>query len=297
MSGAWVVRRAVLDLRRQRWSLAVLAAAFALSALLATAYRWAMAGGAGSPAPARAAALVAGPPAQVIAYLREDLEKAGVHRLREVLARLPGVQHVALVSGEEALGRLRRQLGERGRLLDGTDDGLLPASLEVWLSPGADPITRAHQLAWRLQRLDGIVDADVIDARPAGGDDDRGAAAQATRWLWLASAIAADVAVLVGAALVGWRQRRDELRVLLALGFTRAALLAPAVLLAVGAAVAGSAAGLGLGALARRLTLPWFTAGAGLTALDWCAAILAAIVLGALAGLVRGVGPDVVDAH
>ncbi|HVR63489.1 MAG TPA: permease-like cell division protein FtsX [Polyangia bacterium] len=292
MSAAWVLRRAALDLRRQRWSLAGLAAAFALAAMLAVAYRW----GAGVEAPPAVSPGTA-QPAQVIAYLREDLEPAGVHKLREALAHLPGVQHVALVSGEEAVVRLRRALGERGRLLDGTDDGLLPASLEVWLSPGGDPITRAHQLAWRLQRLDGIVDADVIDARPERDADAWRSAARAERALWLASAIAAGAALLVGAGLGGWRQRRDELRVLLALGFTRGALLAPAILLALAAALIGSAAGLGLAGLARRLTLPWFASGAGLTALDWCAGLLAAALLGALAGVARGVGPDVVDAR
>lgn len=292
MSAAWIWRRVLLDLRRQPVAVALLALAFALSALLAATYRL----GAAKDVRPRAVTPAVGPPAQVIAYLREDLERPGVHKLRDVLARLPGVQHVALVSGEEALARLRRELGERGRLLDGTDDGLLPASLEVWLSPGGDPITRAHQLAWRLQRLDGIVDADVIEARGAGAAAPDAADLSARR-LWLASAIAGGAAVLLGAVFIGWRQRRDELRVLLALGFTRRALLVPAMLLASAAALVGSAAGFGVGAVGRRLAVPWFAAAGGATLLDWCAGLLLAAILGALAGVARGLGPDVIDAR
>jgi cell division protein FtsX len=294
VTAVWILRRAVLELRRQHWPLAALAAAFALATLLGAGYRL----GASSLRIDRGASTRgAGPPAQVIAYLREDLDGGATHRLREVLTRLPGVQQVALISGEDALGKLRRELGERGRLLEGADDGLLPASLEVWLSAGGDPVTRAHQLAWRLARLDGIVDADVIDARDEERVTGWAEAVDSGRILLLATVAMGASVILIGGVLVGRRRQRDELRVLLTLGFTRAALLAPVLLLAIAAAVTGCGFGLAVAGLARRFGSAWVSLGAGLTVGDGFLALLAAVVLGAVAGVVRGLAPDVIDAR
>ncbi|HEX3697700.1 MAG TPA: permease-like cell division protein FtsX [Polyangia bacterium] len=294
MTAVWILRRTVLELRRQRWSLAALAAAVALATMLGAGYRLGA-----SPLRIDRAAITksGGPPAQVIAYLREDLDGGATHRLRDVLTRLPGVQQVALVSGEDALGKLRRQLGERGRLLEDADDGLLPASLEVWLSAGGDPVTRAHQLAWRLARLDGIVDADVIDARDEERVTGWAEAAAGGRILLLATVALGASVILIGGVLVGRRRQRDELRVLLTLGFTRAALLAPVLLLATAAAVTGSGFGLVVAGLARRFGSAWLPLGTALTVGDGFLALLAAAVLGLAAGLVRGLAPNVIDAR
>ena len=294
MTAVWILRRTVLDLRRQRWSLLGLAATFALAASLAAGYRL---GSTALQLDHASASPRSGPPAQVIVYLRDDLDRPAAHKLRDVLIRLPGVQQVALVSGDEALVKLRRQLGERGRMLDGADDGLLPASLEVWLSPGGDPITRAHQLAWRLQRLDGIVDADVIDARTDVSSEGRAQASQDGRTVLLATAALGGAAILGGGIIWGRRRRRDELRVLLAMGFTRGALLAPVVLLAMAAAMVGSAAGLTVAGLARRLASDRLVAGSSLTVNEWGLGLLAAVILGAVAGVARGWAPDAVDAR
>jgi cell division protein FtsX len=293
VTAVWVLRRTVLELRRQGWSLAALAATFALASMLAAGYRLGAAPSAldhrGRPA--------AGPPAQVIAYLRDDLERPATSKLREALTRLPGVERVALVSGDEALVKLRRQLGERVRLLEGADDGLLPTSLEVWLAAGGDPVTRAHQLAWRLQRLDGIVDADVIDSRADERAEGWVSAVTQGRTLLFGAVLLGGAAVLICGGLVGRRRRREEMRALLALGFTRQALLVPLVVLASAAAVAGSACGLGAVAVARHLASSTVSFGSGLTAGDWSLGLLAAIGLGAVIGISHGVAPDVVDAR
>jgi cell division protein FtsX len=293
VTAVWVLRRTVLELRRQGWSLAALAATFALASMLAGGYRL----GAAPSALERRGPPSAGPPAEVIAYLRDDLERPATNKLREALTRLPGVERVTLVSGEEALVKLRRQLGERGRLLEGADDGLLPASLEVWLAAGGDPVTRAHQLAWRLQRLDGIVDADVIDARADERAEGWVAAVKQGRTLLLGAVALGGAAVLICGALVGRRRRREEARALLALGFTRRALLAPLVLLASGAALVGSVCGLGAVAVVRNLSSSTLVLAGGLTAGDWSLGLLAAIGLGAAIGISHGVAPDIVDAR
>jgi cell division protein FtsX len=290
---AWTLRRTLLDLRRQRWSLLGLAGAFALAALLTAGYRL----GGGRDLPAPGAARGSATPAQVIAYLREDMERQAIHRLRDVLAQLPGVQHVALVNGEEALVRLRRQLGERARVLDGADDGLLPASLEVWLSPGGDPITRARQLAWRLQRLDGIVDVDVVSEKADDKSEGWVQRLRQGRLVLLLLALLGAGAALIQATAVARRRRRDELRVLLALGFTRGGLLLPAMALAAAMALLGSACGLALAQLGWRVAAGSWALTGGLSALDWGLALVGAGLLGALAGVISAAGPDLVDAR
>jgi len=301
---AWILRRTVLELRRQSGPLCALGIAFMLAALLLAGYRLArpvMPELRGGVAPAASA--------QVIAYLREDLDQRAIQALRDVLAQLPGVERVKLVPPEEALARLRQQLGERGRVLDGAEDGLLPASLEVSLrravtegpqdSParGQDPAALARQLAWRLQRVDGIVEVDAVQAR---GDDHvtawAGAFGRQTTVLLAATILGAVVVVLFG-ALAGRGRRRAEMQVLLALGFTRSALVLPAVLLGFGVALVGTAAGLVLAHVGWQVAVAaWPAPLAPLSFADWAALLAGGAGLGALTGLSAGHLPDLVDA-
>jgi cell division transport system permease protein len=304
MTPAWILRRTVLELRRQSGPLCALGIAFMLAALLLAGYRLArpaMPELRGGVAPATAA--------QVIAYLREDLDQRAIQALRDVLAQLPGVERVKLVPPEEALARLRQQLGERGRVLDGAEDGLLPASLEVWLRRGAaegaaaspareqDPAALARQLAWRLQRVDGIVEVDAVQPR---GDDRvaawAGAFGRQTTVLLAATILGAVVVVLFG-ALAGRGRRRAEMQVLLALGFTRSALVLPAVLLGFGVALVGTAAGLVLAHVGWQLAVAALPAPPALLSIaEWVALLAGGAGLGAVTGLSAGHLPDLVDA-
>lgn len=72
---------------------------------------------------------------QVVVYLDRDLAEAGQRELLLRVAELPGVDHVSLVTRDEALVRFRTTLGG-GDLLAGLADNPLPPSLEVDLLPG-----------------------------------------------------------------------------------------------------------------------------------------------------------------
>ncbi|HET6284541.1 MAG TPA: permease-like cell division protein FtsX [Polyangia bacterium] len=305
MTPAWILRRTVLELRRQGGPLLALGSAFMLAALLLGGYRLAR------PAmPALRGGAVPAVPAQVIAYLREDLDQRAIQSLRDVLAQLPGVERVKLVAPEEALARLRQQLGERGRVLDGAEDGLLPASLEVWLRRGPadgvvtaagsreqDPGALARQLAWRLQRVDGIVEVDAVQPR---GDERvtawAGAFARQNTVLLAATLLGAAVVVLFG-AVAGRGRRRAEMQVLLALGFTRSALVLPTVLLGFFVALVGTASGLALAHVGWQVAVAaWPAPLAPLSFGDWVVVLAGGAGLGALTGLSAGHLPDLVDA-
>ena len=231
---SWGLRLAGMDLRRHPRAAVLASGAFA-----AMAFALALAA-AGSEAPAPPGSFAA--TAQLVAFLRDDIPPSARDELAGALGRMPGVAAVRVLGSDEALVRLRAELGERAGVLDGVEEGFLPTSLEISLQPGRRGVGGADALAWRLRRLDGIADVDVLRSEA----DHRLIAEQAhAHRLWLicvAEAATVFVAALACAALVLRRPRADAL-VLAGLGFTRTAIAAPACL-------AGTAAGLAGGLLA-----------------------------------------------
>jgi hypothetical protein len=225
---AWLLRRLVGDGRRHGVAWLALAAAFAVVAFAAVGAR--LLGRASAPA---------APASRVVAYLDEGLDAAATAELERVLATLPGVEGVRVVSAREGLDELRGALGARAGVLEGVGPDLLAASLEVVARPAA-----AAALAIRLRRLRGITDVDLVTApAPAGPPAD------ARRPARLGVALAGALGLLaLGAALALLRARmRVELALWLALGLTRAASARPALWLATVAGAGGGAVG-GFGA-------------------------------------------------
>jgi hypothetical protein len=295
--GACVLaRRLAVDVQRHPVATAAVVLAFAGAALLSGAYRLR--------APAAAAPPAVRAHATVVAYLRDDVADAAGRALEGALGGVPGVDHVARVAPAEALARMRRQLGDHARVLDGAEDGLLPPSLEVSLSgaPGEDLRVRADELARRLRAVDGVSAADVVTVS-AGRDAGAASAARPVSWRDHARALgapalggAALALVLAGLIVLRRARDRDEIRLMLSLGFTRASAFFPAVV-SVGGAAAG---GVALGLLALRL-------GPGVLGMDGGAAavlslreqgvgLAVALALGALAGYLAARVPDPVDA-
>ena len=220
---SWGLRLAGMDLRRHPRAAVLASGAFA-----AMAFALALAA-AGSEAPAPPGSFAA--TAQLVAFLRDDIPPSARDELAGALGRMPGVTAVRVLGSDERAG-----------VLDGVEEGFLPTSLEISLQPGRRGVGGADALAWRLRRLDGIADVDVLRSEA----DHRLIAEQAhAHRLWLicvAEAATVFVAALACAALVLRRPRADAL-VLAGLGFTRTAIAAPACL-------AGTAAGLAGGLLA-----------------------------------------------
>lgn len=225
----WGARLTVQGLRRHRALFWMSAAAFACATV-------ALAAGL-TLGRAPAATITASASAQLVAFLNDDLPPGERDALAAVLRKLPGVAGVRLLPGDEALGRMRAELGPRAALLDGVEEGFLPTTLEIALRPGRQGAGRADELAWRLRRMAGISDVDVLRNEA----DHRLLTEQETsRRLRLAlvavSGVLGVTSLLLVAALA--RRRRADALILEGLGFTAWAVSGPVF-------VAGSAAGAG----------------------------------------------------
>jgi len=99
---------------------------------------------------------------QMIVYLEDGTAPARAQKFAGALGRLPGVTAVRTVDGHQAWERLKRGLGSRGDLLDGVEEGFLPASLEVTLKPGVADMLRAHPAFERLRRSAGVEDVELM---------------------------------------------------------------------------------------------------------------------------------------
>ena len=207
--------------------------------------------------------------AQLVAFLDDALPALDRDALATALGQLPGVAGVRVLPSDEALGRMRAELGTRAALLDGVEDGFLPTTLEIALRPGAQGAGRADELAWRLRRMAGISDVDVLRNEA----DHRLVTEQETsRRLRFGVLAVGGLLALAALALVGAvaRRRRADALILDGLGFTPMAVYGPAFVGGALAAAAGtSLALLGLRLLDRIVTVassaaPAFTLSRGL---------------------------------
>lgn len=234
---AWVARLTVFDVRRHRAEVVVALAAFAVAVAALTGSAAAYSSWR---ARSRTADRQAG--AELVAFLRDDLSEPSRRELAEALRGVPGVAGVRLLTSDEALARMRADLGERATLLDGVEDGFLPTTLEVSLQPGRRGVERADAIAWRLRRMDGIGEVDVLQT----ADDQRLVRADVVNRLLARRVLAVGLVAVVLALAVAaraLRRRPADSLVLTELGFTGEAVLGPAA--ARGALVGGAGAVLG----------------------------------------------------
>jgi cell division transport system permease protein len=71
----------------------------------------------------------------VVVYLDEEPDRKELKKWRQEIQAYAEVDKVGFVSQEEALKRFQMRLGDDAALLEGLDANILPASLEVQLSP------------------------------------------------------------------------------------------------------------------------------------------------------------------
>ena len=225
MTRAWLLRRLVGDGRRHGVVWLALAVAFAVVGFSA----------AGARLLGRASATPAAPEARVIAYLADDLDARGAAELQRVLGTLPGVESVRAVSANEGLALLRRELGARAGVIEGVGADLLEPSLEIVARP-----SEAAALAFRLRRLRGVTDVDLVAAAPPVGPPGE-SPSRARLGLALAGALGL-LALLAALALLRARVR-VELSLWLTLGLPRAACARPVLWLATAAGLLGAALG------------------------------------------------------
>jgi cell division transport system permease protein len=287
VTGRWIARRVRREARRRAGTLAGLAAAVALVALVAGT---ALLGS----RTARAIVPQLEHNVHVIAYLGEELGPADRDRLLVALRQIPGVERARLVEPDEALARLRAAAGSLGTdAAAGIEPGFLPRSVEISVTGGAGMPARTAELATRLRKLPGVAE---VDAMSAG-------LARLLSWMRLLrrlSLVAVGVAVLAGlgglalALLSARARRRAELEVLALLGESPAGMRREASITGAGAALIGAAVGVGALLVAFPRVLRGLEAAVGLGALAPASlgareiglALAVALVLGWMGGYV-----------
>lgn len=247
MTRPWLLRRLVGDARRHAGVWLALVAAFAAVGACAAGLR--LATGA-----ARALPAASDPAARLVVYLKDDLDAGAIAELERVLAKLPGVEGARTVSAGEELERLRRELGPRAAVLEGVGPDLLFPSIEL----SARPASAASALAFRLRRVRGVADVDLVAApvAPALRGGSSALASRSARAVLAVAGVAAVLALIAALALLRARLGL-ELGVLLTFGLTRGAGAGPPLALATFAGVVGAALGV---LLARAAALIWLGA-------------------------------------
>lgn len=99
---------------------------------------------------------------QMSVYLEDGTRPDRAQKITAALARLPGVTNVRYVEPHEAYERMKRSLGARADLLDGVEEGFLPATIEVGLKPGVIDVIRAHPAFERLRHAPGVEDVELL---------------------------------------------------------------------------------------------------------------------------------------
>lgn len=99
---------------------------------------------------------------QMTVYLEDGVTTARAQKVAAALGKLPGVTGVRSVGTHEAWLRLQRSLGGRAELLQGVEEGFLPASIEVTLKPGVAEVLRAHPAFEKLRHTAGVEDVELM---------------------------------------------------------------------------------------------------------------------------------------
>jgi cell division transport system permease protein len=191
---------------------------------------------------------------RVYVYLLDTANDSERRSLEAELAALPSVERVAFVDRDEALRRYRVWAAELARLAQELEPNPLPASLEVFLVPGAGATEAAAAVAERaaaapivesvtwdrewLARLEGLLRI----ARVGG--------------TVLGLAVFAAVAFIIAAVLrLAVHARRDEIEIMQLVGATSSFIRGPFLAAGLAHGLAASVVALAAVELARRAAL------------------------------------------
>jgi cell division transport system permease protein len=93
---------------------------------------------------------------QINAYLDKGLSAADVSLLQDKIRNFPEVEHVRLVSQEQAWKEFRAALGAQSGVLEGLPEDVLPASFEIMVKPAYRDGPLVEALANRLRNEKGL---------------------------------------------------------------------------------------------------------------------------------------------
>ncbi|MDB4969118.1 MAG: hypothetical protein JWN44_4807 [Myxococcales bacterium] len=163
---------------------------------------------------------------QMTVYLEDGVTPARAQKVAGALGKLPGVASVRAVGTHEAWLRLQRSLGGRAELLDGVEEGFLPASIEVSLKPGVAEVLRAHPAFEKLRHTAGVEDVELMGdwaSRLRGLERLLSSAG----WFVAALVLCACLYIVGSTIRLGVFARRDEIEIWKLVGATNGFVKAP----------------------------------------------------------------------
>ncbi|HEY2745939.1 MAG TPA: permease-like cell division protein FtsX [Polyangia bacterium] len=163
---------------------------------------------------------------QMTVYLEDGVTPARAGKVAAALGKLPGVVGVRMVDAHEAWTRLRRSLGARADLLDGVEEGFLPASIEVALKPGVAEVLRAHPAFERLKHTAGVEDVE-LSGNWAARLRDLERLLSLAGWAVAALVLCACLYIVGSTIRLGVFARRDEIEIWKLVGATNGFVKAP----------------------------------------------------------------------
>jgi cell division transport system permease protein len=163
---------------------------------------------------------------QMTVYLEDGVTPARAQKVAAALGMLPGVIAVRTVDAHEAFTRLRRSLGARADLLDGVEEGFLPASIEVSLKPGVAEVLRAHPAFEKLRHTAGVEDVELMGSWAARLRDVEHLLSMAG-WAVAALVLCACLYIVGSTIRLGVFARRDEIEIWKLVGATNGFVRAP----------------------------------------------------------------------
>lgn len=99
--------------------------------------------------------------APVILYLKQQLPPLERARLLQDVKKFQEVKRLRIVTPKQAMARMRKALGKKGKVLDGLDTPLLPLSVEIDLKGWARHPKALQQIKVGLSKIEGVQEVDV----------------------------------------------------------------------------------------------------------------------------------------
>lgn len=222
---------------------------------------------------------------QIRVFVDQSVIPDGKESLGRSIKALPGVTKVEYVSKDEALSRLRLQMGESGFFLSDLEHNPLPDSFDVSLARAEDARAVADGI-WKLKGVSDVIYGQKWVDNLVG----------ALRVLWGITGVVACLS-LVGASLIVSNTirlsvfaRRKEIEIMKLVGATDGFILLPFVIEGLIIGIAGSCAATGLVAAGYVGLVTWMESVASFIPvirdpIHMRFAVIGTVVFGAAAGL------------
>ncbi len=177
---------------------------------------------------------------KAVLYLRSGTTPEERDNLARLLGKWPEIENVAIVSKEEARRRIESQLGEWKGILGGTDETLMPSSLEIQFKAkfsNAKDINLLAEKMRKIQQVDEVVHGSglVDKLTPI-----LGSLGSAARLVGVLLCLFLTVTPFCLTELI-FRRRKNELEIYSLVGATQASIKGPFYLLTAFLAVVSSA--------------------------------------------------------